>query len=289
MNRRAIREHLQKKFSEFTSSISDAEMRRTVRENGYITGGAITSLLLGEEPNDYDIYFRTRESCLAVARYFADMTMPQTPTTRLGENRFMMAVDNYHAHGQDISVLDEGDRITMSVVPRGHVYLEDAMQYKPMFISPNAITLSGNIQLITRFFGEPIEVHEYYDFEHCRCYYSPFDGTLVLPASSLESILTKELVYTGSKYPLASIIRTRKFMERGWNISAGEYVKMALQLNEFNLLDTEVLKEQLCGVDLQMFEDVIQEIKNQTEEGAELTNELVIDLIDERFYGEQEV
>lgn len=287
MNRRAIREHLEKKFSEFVRSISDAGMRRTVRENGYITGGAITSLLLGEEPNDYDIYFRTKESCLAVARYFANLVMPQTPAVDFGRNTFAQALaTNYSGHGQTITAVDEGDRITMSVVPQGHVYLEEAVQYKPMFISPNAITLAGDIQLVTRFFGEPIEVHEYYDFEHCRCYYSPFDGTLVLPASSLESMLTKELVYTGSKYPLASIIRTRKFMERGWTISAGEYVKMALQLNEFNLLDTEVLKEQLCGVDLQMFEDVIKEIGVQTEQGAELTNELVIDLIDERFYGE---
>ena len=62
-------------------------------------------------------------------------------------------------------------------------------------------------------------------------------------------IINKELIYTGSKYPLCSIIRTRKFIERGYHINAGQYVKMAWQLNKLDLNNLDVFKDQLMGVD----------------------------------------
>jgi hypothetical protein len=58
----------------------------------------------------------------------------------------------------------------------------------------------------------------------------------VLRAEALESILTKELRYVGSRYPLCSVIRTRKFLARGWTINAGQYVKMCFQISQLDLL-----------------------------------------------------
>ena len=84
-------------------------------------------------------------------------------------------------------------------------------------------------------------------------------------ARALESIINKELYYVGSKYPLCSIIRTRKFIARGWTINAGQYVKMALQLNQFNLLDLNVFADQLVGVDSAYFSNAIAQIKERQE------------------------
>ena len=62
----------------------------------------------------------------------------------------------------------------------------------------------------------------------------------------------------GSKYPLCSIIRTRKFIQRGYTINAGQYLKMAMQLNELDLKDVSVLQDQLIGVDSAYFDMVIR-------------------------------
>ena len=65
---------------------------------------------------------------------------------------------------------------------------------------------------------------------HCTNYWTSWDREVVTSAAALESILTKDLKYQGSQYPVCSIIRTRKFIERGWTINAGQYLKMAIQI-----------------------------------------------------------
>lgn len=55
---------------EFVNSIEDENVRNLVNKDAIITGGAIASMLLGEKVNDYDYYFRTRETALAVANYY---------------------------------------------------------------------------------------------------------------------------------------------------------------------------------------------------------------------------
>jgi len=121
--------------------------------------------------------------------------------------------------------------------------------YRPVYISANAITLADDMQLIIRFFGDAQEIHSNYDFEHCKCWWTSKDSHIELPAKSLECLLARELVYSGSKYPLASIIRSRKFINRGFTINAGQYLKMCLELNEYDLRDLKVLEDQLTGVD----------------------------------------
>jgi len=105
-------------------------------------------------------------------------------------------------------------------------------KYKPIFLSTNAITLSGKIQIIIRFFGEPEEIHKNYDYVHCTNYWTSWNNELVTTVKALEAILAKELVYVGSKYPLCSIFRMKKFITRGWTINTGQILKMVMQLNE---------------------------------------------------------
>ena len=139
-------------------------------------------------------------------------------------------------------------------------------KYRPKFITSNAITLSDKIQLVTRFYGEVEEIHKNYDFAHCTCAWSSWNNRLFLPERALECIINKELFYIGSKYPLCSIIRTRKYLDRGYHINAGQYVKMCMQLNELDLNNVEVLEDQLTGVDTAWFDRLIVEIKNHMDE-----------------------
>jgi hypothetical protein len=135
--------------------------------------------------------------------------------------------------------------------------------YRPVFLSANAITLSHGVQLVMRFIGEPDVIHKFYDFVHCTCYWCSWDGKLELPAAALEAIITKELRYVGSRYPLCSIIRIRKFVARGWQINAGQILKMCWQLNQLDLADIKVLDDQLCGVDAHYFRQVIARLQEK--------------------------
>lgn len=89
-------------------------------------------------------------------------------------------------------------------------------------MSTNAITLSHRLQIVNRFYGKPDEIHDNYDFVHCTNYWTSWDSELVLRPAALEALLTRELRYVGSKYPVCSLIRVRKFTARGWSINAGQ-------------------------------------------------------------------
>jgi len=147
-------------------------------------------------------------------------------------------------------------------------------------ISSNAITLSDKIQIIVRFYGDYRDIHKNFDFVHATNYFT-FNEGVVLQHDAMEAILSKDLKYIGSKYPLASLFRMKKFIERGWKINAGEIVKIAMQLNEMNLLDELVLEEQLTGVDMQLFGEVIDRIRGFKKDS--LTSETIIEIINDVF------
>jgi hypothetical protein len=89
----------------------------------------------------------------------------------------------------------------------------------------------------------------------------------------------------GSLYPLASIIRSRKFLKRGWNINAGQYLKMCFQVSELNLHDINVLAEQLVGVDQTYFRILVNALVEQKEKNPDFTFDTayVVSIIDKIF------
>lgn len=157
-------------------------------------------------------------------------------------------------------------------------------KFRPVFLSTNAITLSEKIQIVVRFYGDAETIHSNYDFVHCTNYWTFRDG-LVLRQQALESILAKELRYSGSKYPVCSIIRTRKFLKRGWNINAGQYLKMCFQVSALDLKNVDTLEDQLVGVDSAYFMAVIFSIRQELEKDATFSvdNEYISTVIDKIF------
>jgi hypothetical protein len=272
MKRKTIKSVITKKFNDFTHSITDPRVSKLVQDNSIITGGCIASMLLGEEVNDYDIYFTNQETVLAVCEYYCGIFNSKYDT-----NKFMIlngfeSFKDCTLEVNDAPVSEDWynaniikDRITIRVldvgIAEGETDVDD--KYRPVYISSNAITLSDDIQLIIRFFGDAQEIHTNYDYEHCKCWWTSFDGHLELPALSLECLLAKELIYTGSKYPLASIIRSRKFINRGFSINAGQYLKMCYDLNNYNLRDRSVLEDQLTGIDAFWFAQMISCIDSE--------------------------
>lgn len=158
--------------------------------------------------------------------------------------------------------------------------------YRPVFLSSNAITLSDDIQLIIRFYGQAEEIHKNYDFVHCTNYWTSKDKKLTLRAEALEALLAKELRYVGSRYPLCSLIRIRKFLGRGYHINAGQILKIALQLQEFDLTDVRTLEDQLTGVDTAYFLSIIDAVKEKQKgkgEDSKIDASYIVTLVDRIF------
>lgn len=156
--------------------------------------------------------------------------------------------------------------------------------YSPLFFTSNAITLSDGIQLVLRFFGEAEELHKNYDFVHATSYYDYKAKKVTVPYAAYESLMNKELKYIGSLYPVTSVIRTKKFIKRGWTCGAGTYFKILFQVSELNLRDIDVLTEQLSGVDIAYFGLMIDALKNRdASKSDDITYQYISELIDRIF------
>lgn len=345
MKRRNIQRVIREKLNNYLSSITDPVLVEKMKKDILVTGGSIASMLLNEEVKDYDVYFRTRETTLAVAEYYCkiardekiadmwvmhkDMKFVQdclkvnidwitevvkksikdqderraqldelvdgddeedltidTPLEVFPSFSALNAVHRFEGHHISLRIIHniyntfkhdedriksysfgsfgvngEINKVDPNKIDSQEVEDEEDGKYEIKFISANAITLSDKIQLVTRFYGEPSEIHKNFDFVHAMGVYDYNDNSLTTNIEQLESLLSKSLVYKGSLYPLASIFRARKFIQRGWSIDAGQYLKMAFQLNDMDLLDPYTLEEQLTGVDLLYFYQIISDLK----------------------------
>lgn len=306
MKAKTIKLVIRKKVDEWLDSIEDANVKKMCADNTIVTGGAIASMLLKEKVSDFDIYFKNKATVLAVVKYYlakfkegrkADQHLSGEEVSILWEDvddRIKLIVksagiaaeesmDNYqYFEGlDDAQNTSPGDYVEKAVEGVSEEESEKKPNYRPIFLTSNAITLSNKIQVVIRFYGEPDEIHENYDFVHCMNYWTSWDNHLELRRESLECLLTKELRYIGSKYPLCSIIRTRKFIRRDFSINAGQYLKMVMQLNALDLEDIAVLEDQLVGVDTAYFYDVIQKLKEKNHERVDTA--YLMEIIDRIF------
>ena len=329
MKSKTIKKALKAKLQSWMKSIEDESVRELVKKNTIVTGGSIASMLLQEKVNDYDVYFKNKETVMAVAQYYVKKFNDDNPNrkTKIGtdgkayildcDDRRQVEAERQECGGGNhrlgaghllnlnpgrVKIVVRSDGVASArpdllkepienaveaideVSPEDLDSLEE-QKYKPIFLSSNAITLSGRLQIVVRFYGEPDKIHETYDFVHCTNYYDLGEDKLVLKAEALECLLTKELKYTGSKYPLCSIIRTRKFIQRGFTVNAGQYLKMCMQLNELELTDLAVLEDQLVGVDSAYFMQLISALQSKmsSEPGFTLDQTYVGSIIDKIF------
>ena len=274
MKRKAINSILSKKMQDWIKTIDDEKLRKEIREDVIVTGGAIASMLLGEQPKDFDVYFRTQSTTRKVAQYYVDQ-FNKSKSGNIAEvevdsdGRIRITIQSAGVAAEDETALDSPFEDIYDVLseddttPEKTLKEEQRPRYRPVFLSSNAITLSNKIQIVVRFYGDPDEIHKNYDFVHCTNYWTFSDKT-VLNQPAIEALLNKELVYQGSRYPLCSVIRTRKFVKRGFHINAGQYLKMCLQISNLNLNDIEVLEDQLIGVDSAYFNILINSLKRKT-------------------------
>lgn len=341
MQPKLIKSILARKIKTWADSVrpESKEVAELIQENTIVMGGSICSLLDGEGPNDYDVYFRTNEAAHKIAKFYMDKfykIQEEKQKKRGGvpvpmwlnhvkdpkgfkcyiKSAGVVETDNDKAYryfeterqetvAEYFGTTNENEAAGAEMKPAGDVnpldpegaaetaqeVVEDATKAKgtfhPVYITQNAITLSDDVQIVTRFYGEPEEILEFYDYEHCKMYYKSWDRELVITLNALESLHNKRLVYTGSRYPICSLFRMRKFMSRGWTINAGQIVKMAWQIHKLDLSDPSGLESQLIGVDHAYFVEILELLqKRQKESGGDsktVDGTYLMELIDKFF------
>ena len=290
-------------------------IKQVLLKNSIVTGGCIASMLLKEKVNDYDIYFDSLPALVEVMEYFGNKTgalylvafdenaeIPgnsrvELPSDDDEENDFIVPVPvrgngmKFALYSSITGLRDNTNVKYISLYYKDIGYWaasdkekEDGLSHTIRFASANAITLTEKVQLVFRFFGPPEEIHKNYDFVHATNYWT-YNTGLITNTEALEAILARELIYKGSRFPLASIFRTRKFIQRGWTLHIANYVKMAFQLNDLDLTNIHTLREQLTGVDAAYLNGLIWQCEKSNEP---ITSSYVCELVDKLLKGAQE-
>jgi len=301
MKKKTIKKILDSKFDSFVNSIDDNSVKDLVKNNTIITGGCIASMFLKEDVNDYDMYFRNFVTVKAVAEYYVKKFKSNKAkhkemlvTDEDGRVRIMIKSSGVESETtnndeyQYFEQLDPGDPSQDEFINNALEFDKDRKtskkgEYKPIFLTSNAITLSNDVQLILRFYGEPEDIHKNFDYVHCTNYYVSWNKELITRPRALECLLAKELIYGGSLYPICSVIRMKKFLKRGWSITAGEIFKMVWQISKLNLNSPEELSEQLLGVDVSYFYQLIELLKKAEKENIDIDYAYICKLVDEVF------
>lgn len=296
--RKSIEQTIRNKIKGWLASIDDIALRDELRKHYIVTGGAITSMLLGDLPNDYDVYIDNTDTAAKLANYYIsrlptpDNEKTATPIVSVpeGGGRVEIKIQSAGIAGEDV---DQNTYDYFEMYPNASdrmlSYLEGMTQkstgkYTAVAITTNAITLTDQIQVILRFVGPAQEIHKNYDFVHTTNYFTEEEG-VVLNQPALESILSKELKYVGSLYPICSIFRIKKFIKRGWSITAGEMLKIAYDISKLDLDDPIVLQDQLTGVDAAYFNQILKLIR---EEGKPIDRTYLFELVNRIFDEEWE-
>lgn len=304
MKVKTIKKVLSKKIEEWADSVDDEDIKKLILENTIVTGGCIASMLLKEDVNDYDVYMDSKESAMAITKYYVKIATEELGASiEVIDGKDHKGFDCYkHSEGNDYRIsqfdrcvhnLDE-DRVKLFMKDKGMHRVDELKlvdedgnrkPYYPCFFSSNAISLTNDLQVVIRFHGNAADIHENYDFVHATNYYTHSDKQLYLNSAALTCLLTKELKYIGSKYPVTSIIRTRKFINRGYAINAGTYLKICYQVSKLDLDDLTVLEDQIAGVDVAYFEVLLDALRDKKikEPGFEMSYGYLAKIIDKIF------
>lgn len=306
MKAKTINKVITNKFKTFLESIEDPIVKGLIDKNTIISGGCITSMLLNEPVNDYDLYFTSKVVAKQAAEYYVKKfkELNGDPTSKYGniqltvkeeEDRIKIvaqssgiASEESPENYQFFEALNPGDPETEEFVEEATAVFKGETKkkeprFRPIFLSSNAVTLSDKIQIIVRFYGEPSEIHENYDFIHCTNYWDSRTRTLSLTKDALQAILTKDLQYVGSKYPICSLMRMKKFVKNGWSCTAGQIFKICYQINKLDLDGFKVLEEQLTGVDVAYFHELLRVLKEDHEQGKKIDETYIMELVDKIF------
>lgn len=128
------------------------------------------------------------------------------------------------------------------------------------FETNNCVTINTSyrkVQLCKYIYPTMKQLIESFDFAHVQIAYDIFTQDVAYTEQAKESFISRTTTFTGSEYPLSSLIRLNKYYERG-RIQGrgliGEVLLIFKAILERGFKDYEDFKDQLNAVDLNFFD-----------------------------------
>lgn len=135
--------------------------------------------------------------------------------------------------------------------------------------SPTALTFIINksdmlYQLIIHpeITGKPEDIFKHFDYTICMGAYSFKNDSFYFHDDFFKHLAQRRLVFNpGTKFPISSLVRIKKYMERGYSISGIEIIKIALQIQQLSILTNKDLANQLGGIDVLLLDSLLKEMR----------------------------
>ena len=166
-------------YNKKVSELKDPALSSMLYENCIISGGCISSILLGGRVNDIDIYCKKTAKISDIA-------------THIKNNSDL------------IKDVDDSK------------YTDAAIANPQKLVTMNAITLKNDLQLIT-YMSEEEGARKNFDFIHCTPYYDIATNKLYISEAQLQAIKSMKLV-PNKDVDTITVKRLEKFKARGWRI-----------------------------------------------------------------------
>jgi len=201
-------------------------------QGAIIAGGAVTSMFNGQEVNDIDVYFPSKESFTKVVR---ELYRDYIPNSK-----------------DEISTQD---------------YDVDAFTALFNIVTSKAILCDvkgTKVQLVAHKFYDSVEaIFENFDFTVCMSAYDLKNSRWVFHPEFLKHNSQRYLHFNpGTAYPLCSALRVKKYEDKGYKIPRSQFYKILFACNQKKIESWEDLKGELGG----LYGTPVEEIFNTGEE-----------------------
>ena len=140
MQIKTIQKTIAKKLTDWLDTIEDKTLSKKLKNNILVSGGSITSLLLNEPVNDYDVYIKDMDVLLELVNYYVkpfddiEILDGRKPPYAVPESDAAHDVSVRNLKPNQIKLFFDDKNGGMRV---NEDKKEEELNYTPIFFSPN--------------------------------------------------------------------------------------------------------------------------------------------------------
>lgn len=132
--------------------------------------------------------------------------------------------------------------------------------------SARSVILNGHrVQLIKCVLGDPSKIITGFDFTICQGSFSLNSGFAFGDEFFLHLAQRKLVFNIAAEYPICSLYRARKFIQRGFHFSGIEAIKLGLRIHALTINTYADLRKQLMGIDTLFLKDLTDSLQGDAE------------------------
>jgi len=153
----------------------------------------------------------------------------------------------------------------------------------PIFETDAAMSYSvegERIQLIKKIYGVAESIISCFDFSIVQCCYDFDSDAFIMSSIFLYDNAQKKLRYNINipypVFPVASLVRSIKYIRKGYSFSGVEALKLSLVINNLEIKNYKDLKEQLDGIDTLLLKDVTDALLEDPNKEYDLKQFLIL-------------